>query len=134
MLSNLIAYQDHSDLQLQSLFDVLCRIRPNDVSAIGGNPPSATVPRLPKTQGFHQTTIPYLTCLHNYPSNSPASSPFGTMPLAVFHLVEAPKFLCLVGFSIKFFTFRLSGPSSPSQKSHDPCPLCTKMLARAWSP
>jgi len=56
----------------------------------------------------YRSTIPYLPCLHNHLSNLPVSSPFGTSPLAVFHLVEAPKFLCPAEYSIKFFIFRVS--------------------------
>ncbi len=62
---------------------------------------------------FRRPTTPYLPCLHNHLSNPPASSPFGTSPLADFHLVEAPKFLWPAGFLIKFLTFCVSGLSSP---------------------
>jgi len=72
---------------------------------------------------FHRPITPYLPCLHNHLSNPLVSSPFGTSPLAVFHLVEAPKFLWPAGFFIKFFTFRVSGLSSPSQITRDSCPL-----------
>ena len=78
---------------------------------------------------FHRPITPYLPCLHNHLSNPPASSPFGTGTLAVFHLLEAPKFLWLAGFSIKFFAFRVSGLSSPSQITLDLCPLPAKTLA-----
>ena len=40
---------------------------------------------------FHQLTPSYLPCRHNHLSNWPGSSPFGTSPLAVSHLVEAPR-------------------------------------------
>jgi len=79
----------------------------------------------------YRSTIPYLPCLHSHFSNSLVSSPFGTSLLAVFHLLEAPKFLCPAGFSIKFLIFRVSGLSSPSQITLDLCPLSAKILARA---
>ena len=85
-------------------------------------------------QRVHRLTTPYLSCLHNHLSNPPVSSPFGTSFLAVFHLVEAPKLMWPAGFSIKFFTFRVAGLSSPSQITLDLCALSAKTLARAWSP
>ena len=80
---------------------------------------------------FRRSITSYLPCLHNHLSKSSASSPFGTSPLAVFHLVDAPKFLCPAGFFIKFLTFRVSGLSSPSQITLDLWPLFAKTLARA---
>ena len=77
------------------------------------------------------STIPYFPCLHNHFSNPSVSRPFGTSLLAVFHLSEAPKFLCLAGFSIKFLIFCVSGLSSPSQIILDLYPLSAKTLARA---
>ena len=61
----------------------------------------------------------YLHRLHNHFSNSSGSRPFGISLLAVFHFLEAPKFLCPVGFSINFLIFRVSGLSSPSHITLD---------------
>jgi hypothetical protein len=84
------------------------------------------------SQGASASKRPsYFPCLHNHFSNPSVSRPFGTSPLAAFHLLEAPKFLCLAGFSIKFLIFCVSGLSSPSQIILDLYPLSAKTLARA---
>lgn len=80
---------------------------------------------------FYTPPTPSLPYLHNHLSNSQASSPFGTNPSVLSHLVEAPKDLWLPGFSIRFFTVRVSGLSSPSQITLDPFSLSPKTLARA---
>jgi len=77
----------------------------------------------PTWQRKHRSIIPYY--LHNHFSNQQClvSSPLGINLFAVLHLLDAPKFLCQAGFSIKLLICCVSGLSSPSHTSLDLNPL-----------